>query len=144
MAKNRKGALRVAVSADDGERPHGYGKPPKHSQFKPGVSGNPHGRRKRPKQAKTASQFILDYMKGDVPAREGDKLKRVPRMDALLHRLFGAAMSGHPSSASQLLKLVLNEDEVDEAAPPATELSPEDLETLRRYLKRRDDEGEAN
>jgi len=35
----------------------GYGKPPRHTRFEPGVSGNPHG---RPKDAKNLSTLVHD------------------------------------------------------------------------------------
>lgn len=142
MQTNRKVANRIAVVSDDGRHSTGYGLPPENTQFKPGVSGNPSGRRKKSPQVKSIGQFIRDYLKGTVPAREGGKLKQIPRMDAVMHRFFAAAMNGHPATARQLLQLALDDEEIGDAAPPVMELSPEDLETLRDYLKRKDDKGE--
>ena len=41
----------------------GYGKPPKHSQFKPGQSGNKKGRPKRPPRAMIPSQMYKDVLR---------------------------------------------------------------------------------
>lgn len=142
MATKRK--TEFSGATDDGSDSIDNRRPPKNTQFKPGVSGNPSGRRKKSMQAKTVGQAFRDYMKGTVTAREEDgKLKHIPRMDAVMQRFFAAAMKGHPGVARQLLQLVLAEEDIEEAPPPAQELSPEDVETLRSYLKRKDEEGEV-
>jgi hypothetical protein len=41
------------AKGDSGDYQVGYGKPPKHTQFKPGKSGNPQGRPKGTKNLKT-------------------------------------------------------------------------------------------
>jgi hypothetical protein len=67
----------------------GYKKPPKHSQFPPGKSGNPKG---RPKAAKSPTghevfdQLVTVFQKG--------KPKKIPAIDAVLTQLLGDAMKG--------------------------------------------------
>lgn len=46
--------------ADDRDYEVGYGKPPKHSRFPPGRSGNPKGRRKRARGLKTDLEEVLN------------------------------------------------------------------------------------
>lgn len=121
----------------------GYGRPPAGTRFKPGMSGNPNGRPKRAKAAVTIGQAFRDYLKGTVSAREGGKTRRIPRVEAVLHKFFSEAMNGHPSTVRQLMKMALSEDDVDEVATPQSELLPEDLEILRNYVRRRDEEGES-
>ena len=57
----------------------GYGKPPVHTQFKPGQSGNPKGRpkgakNKRPKlNEERLKGIILDEAYRDITVRDGDR-----------------------------------------------------------------------
>ena len=53
----------------------GYGRPPLHSRFKPGRSGNPKGRAKQSRNLRTIVQQVL---REDMPIREGGRLRRMP------------------------------------------------------------------
>ena len=50
----------------------GYGKPPKHSQFKPGQSGNPRGRPK-PKKSHLLTDFENIFMKREKVMVNGEE-----------------------------------------------------------------------
>ncbi len=81
----------------------GYGKPPKHSRFKKGVSGNPRGRVKR---GGPAMGDILDrVLNGKIEFRERGKLKKASRKELNIKRLVVSAMKGDLSDAAMLLKL---------------------------------------
>ncbi|MCQ8779996.1 DUF5681 domain-containing protein, partial [Escherichia coli] len=68
-----------------------YGKPPKHSQFQKGKSGNPHG---RPKGAKSASAIAKEMFLKPVTVIVNGKPKKMPVFAALVTKLISAAMSG--------------------------------------------------
>ena len=55
----------------------GYGKPPKHSRFKKGVSPNPEGRRKR--KPLPAGDIINDALNAPAEYRERGKTKKATR-----------------------------------------------------------------
>ena len=57
----------------------GYGKPPKHTQFKPGHSGNPRGRPRGQQNFKTVIEQALNEK---ITIREGDRTRKVTRMEA--------------------------------------------------------------
>jgi len=81
----------------------GYGKPPKHSRFKKGVSGNPRGRVKR---GDPAMRDILDrVLNAKIDFRERGKLKKASRKELNIRRLVVSAMKGDLSDAAMLLKL---------------------------------------
>lgn len=138
----RKRADKPEVSkVQDAEAEVGYRKPPKSTQFKPGVSGNPRGRSKKSKQVKTFAALFRDYLRSPVAAREeGGRVKLIPRGDAVMHKVFSEAMSGNAATLRQLLKLMQDEIPVDDVVPPATDLSPEEFEILKRYMKRREED----
>ena len=59
----------------------GYGKPPKHTQFKPGQSGNPKG---RPKGRRNLATEINEVLNATVPITENGRPRKVTsRMAAL-------------------------------------------------------------
>ncbi len=61
----------------------GYGKPPRHSRFKPGQSGNPKGRKRGSKSTGTLLREILDEK---VVVREGNREKKLTRKEAWLRQ----------------------------------------------------------
>src|ERR1700730_18750757 len=69
--RRRKNAM-----ADESNRDYdiGYGKPPKHSQFAKGRSGNPHG---RPKRSIKLSTLLYSTLNESVIVNENGKRKRI-------------------------------------------------------------------
>jgi hypothetical protein len=81
----------------------GYGKPPKHSQFKKGVCPNPKGRGKR---GELPLREILDgFLNATTSFRERGKLQKASRLELTIRRLAALAIKGDISSAAALLKL---------------------------------------
>ena len=69
----------------------GYGKPPLHSRFRPGQSGNPRG---RPKGALGLKATLRKVLGQTVTVREGKLVRRVTRLEAVLLSLIARAMKG--------------------------------------------------
>lgn len=89
----------------------GYGKPPKHSQFKPGVSGNPKG---RPKGARNLKTDLHEELSEKIKIKEGGHPKTVTKQRAMLKTLMAKAVHGDPKAANVVLGLVsklLHEDQ---------------------------------
>lgn len=76
-------------SKDDDEG--GYGRPPKHTRFKPGRSGNAKGRPKGGHNLKTDLASILHKR---VAIREDGELRQVTRQEAMLLTLCAKALQG--------------------------------------------------
>jgi len=81
----------------------GYGKPPRHSQFKRGVCPNPHGRGKRADLE--LSDAIIRVMSETAEFREKGRVKRASRSELAIRRHVAAAMKGDIASAALLLKI---------------------------------------
>lgn len=80
----------------------GYKRPPAHSRFKPGQSGNPSGRPKGTQNLRTLFHKIL---KEEVSLREGAEVRKVSKAEAILRGLVVGAMKGDPRSVVALFKL---------------------------------------
>lgn len=101
----------------------GFGKPPKHAQFKPGQSGNPKGRKKGAKGMKTLAKQMLT---AKVPVRSANGTKMMTRMDALLHKMVELSMKGNPRLILALVDLY--EQSVPEQR--ANEVQPHNASSL--------------
>jgi uncharacterized protein DUF5681 len=88
----------------------GYKKPPEHTRFKPGQSGNSKG---RPKKKTTVTEIISRQLRRTVTVNDGHKTRKVPLVDAILMTHISKAAKGdHRSTA-----LVLGAMEVSESDP---------------------------
>ena len=85
----------------------GFGKPPQHSQFKAGKSGNPKG---RPKGRISTARLLEKHMDAKVAVNIGGKPKKVSRREALVLSVIGDAFKGNEKVRRNLLDLVLTFD----------------------------------
>jgi Family of unknown function (DUF5681) len=76
----------------------GYGKPPKHSQFPKGKSGNPGGRPKAP-----ISISIKDMLDGDQMGKNGEVISK---REAIVIRMLNDALAGNQKAFGRFLKLL--------------------------------------
>jgi hypothetical protein len=79
--------------------------PPKRSQFKKGVSGNPKGRPKRKRKGLLVSHIISKVQNTSTTYREGGRTKRASRLELVVKRLVNGALEGDVKSADLLFKL---------------------------------------
>ena len=78
----------------------GYKKPPKHSRFRKGQSGN---RRGRPKGARNFNTGVLDMLNMRVPVKVGGVQKKMGPFDAALLILVGKALQGDLKAINQII-----------------------------------------
>ena len=69
----------------------GYGKPPKHTQFKPGQSGNPRG---RPKKTKNVDALLEKELDTQVTLQEGGQPIRITKREAIIKQYINLAIIG--------------------------------------------------
>jgi uncharacterized protein DUF5681 len=90
---------------DEGaEEQVGYGRPPKHSRFKPGQSGNPHG---RPKGAVGLKATLERVVLQEHVFVERGKRRRRTSLELLVIVLRDLAIAGKPRAAALFHDLVL-------------------------------------
>ncbi len=118
--------------SNDNDYEVGYGKPPKHSQFKPGESGNPKG---RPKGARNLKTEIREVMQSTVIVTQDGQRKKISTRKAVVLRLTEKALSGNVQATRVLLDLIRNYDE-EEVADVAEELSADDAAILEMFAEK--------
>jgi hypothetical protein len=120
------------ASKDDDDRV-GYKRPPAHTRFKPGQSGNPKGRPKHDRNLKTE---FLEELSEIIRVREGDREMKISKQRAFVKALVAAAIKGDMRAASALVSFCTrafgNEPEDDQPPSPA----PDDLEILNEFVGR--------
>ena len=87
-------------ATDDAPYEIGYCKPPKHTQFKPGQSGN---RKGRPKGTQNFTTIARHRLAQPVVVREGAKVRKVSTLDASFARLIEQALRGDHRAIRLLL-----------------------------------------
>jgi hypothetical protein len=80
----------------------GYGKPPKHTRFKPGKSGNPRGRA-RAEEFVDWDNPVQKYMLESITVTIKGKKTKLPVVDALMKAAISRALGGCPKNLKVLL-----------------------------------------
>jgi hypothetical protein len=110
----------------------GYKRPPQHTRFQPGVSGNPSGRRKGSKNIRTIVEQILGE---EISLRDGGVTKKITKAEAIVRALVHGAIKGEASSQQNLFRLAQQIGQFEEA--------PANLQRIERVIvqwKSSDDE----
>ena len=98
--------------------PVGYGRPPVHSRFRKGQSGNPTGQR-RHGEAERARALIRQEAYRLLTIREGDKVTRMPALQAVIRSQIACAAKGNVPAQRAVVKAV--QDSEAEARARRTE-----------------------
>ena len=112
----------------------GYGRPPAHTQFKPGHRGCG-GRPKKQRNMRTVLKNTLDER---ITIREGKRTRPVSKLDAIILRLVNDAASGNAKAQSNLITLMRSQGMIEQP-PEATNTEPfttDDLAIIAEFLGR--------
>jgi hypothetical protein len=109
----------------------GYGKPPKHSRFKPGQSGNPKG---RPKGARGFKAELDAELRQLITVTEAGRTRKLSKQRAMIKALFAKALKGDSKS----VQLILSHSSglSDPAVLQPDELEARDQMLLDDFLRR--------
>jgi hypothetical protein len=112
----------MSDSDDDAEKtPRNYRNPPAEYRFRKGISGNPNGRPRRERvlvSTKVGGQpgigfedriksLAIEEAYRLITIREGDRVERVPVIQAIVRKVAVAAANGNTRSQQTLLNLVI-------------------------------------
>jgi len=116
----------------------GYGKPPMHTRFKLGQTGNPQG---RPKGSKNLKTDLLEELAETMRITEGGRERRISKQRALIKAQVARGIKGNDRAAAKILDLTLKilgiEDLDDAAEKPPSQEEREVLEALEARIRRK-------
>jgi hypothetical protein len=109
----------------------GRGKPPRHTRFAKGRSGNPKG---RPKASKNFKTDLREELQRLVTIREGGEERRLTKQRALIVRQLADSLSGKAAAATLVGTWVMRLIDENEADSP--QLSEEERKVLELVNQR--------
>jgi hypothetical protein len=117
----------------------GYGRPPVHTRFQPGQSGNPKGRRKGQRNVRTVVDGELSQR---IKVREGNRTRSLTKLDGFVVTLVNAALKGDAKAWTSLINLLRSLGMTGEP-PAANDQKPytaDDEGLIADFLRRRGSE----
>jgi hypothetical protein len=118
----------------------GYGKPPKHSQFQPGKSGNPNG---KPKGSLGLRAELKAELSQKIPVTENGKTRRISKRRVVIKSLVAKAAKGDVRAADRLLHLIIQAEGFEDQRSPRHQLSDADREIVEQLVGQPDVQGSA-
>ena len=116
-----------------GEYEVGYGKPPKHTRFQKGRSGNPEG---RPKDSRNLKTELAEELQEQIIVKEGGARQTVTKQRAMVKSLTAKALKGDARAANILINLVLKLLDQEDPEIDQVDLSTEDQAILEVFEAR--------
>lgn len=110
----------------------GYKKPPKHTQFPKGQSGNPRGRKKGSRGLKTDLNAELNRV---LEVKMGSYRFKGTSQQLMLRGLALLAANGNLKASAQLVPLILTVFGTEDRGADKKSLSPQDQATLDNFLE---------
>jgi hypothetical protein len=126
-----KGKSKESTGPDGNSYVVGYGKPPLHSRFRCGQSGNPAGRRKGVRNLMTDVKRTLST---PIKVKEGGRTRKKSTQEGALMVLREKALRGDARALDRLIELAMrfNNDAVE--IGPAQPLGADDQAILDAYV----------
>jgi len=121
----------------------GPGKPPKHTQFKKGQSGNPRG---RPRGAKNLATLVGEALDQKITVTEQGRRRKISKREAIITQLVNRSASADLKATTILLGMMQEIERRTGASTEPAALSEADREVLQFIRNRRlaDQTGETN
>jgi len=112
----------------------GYGKPPRHTRFTKGQSGNPRG---RPRGAKNLKTLLSEALNECVIVTENGGRRKVTKREAIITQLVNRSATADWRAIKILLDLVREIEDQSDPAPPETSAFSEADEKVLEQLRAR-------
>jgi hypothetical protein len=134
--KTNEGGRRPAPRRSPTDAPVGYARPPIHTRFKSGKSGNPKG---RPRNSRNLKTIIQGALTAPVVLREGARKRSISKLEGIVLKQVESALKGDGKAALAALKIAAQVGllEVPEGATEAPALSPSEQEMVNELVLER-------
>jgi hypothetical protein len=121
----------------------GYGKPPEHSRFKKGQSGNPRG---RPRGSKNMATLVGEALDEKVTVTDNGRRRKVSKREIIVTQLVNRSAQADLKAMQILLGMVQEIERRTGASTEPTSLSEADRQVLQFIRNRRlgDQTGDAD
>ncbi|WP_052200730.1 DUF5681 domain-containing protein [Terriglobus sp. TAA 43] len=123
------------ANQDDSDYEVGYGKPPRHSQFRRGQSGNPAG---RPPGRKNLATIVRAVLHEEIIVTENGKSRKATKVEIVIAQMVNGALKGDQRAIRETIALKRYVDALEEvdAVPTETESDAAIMASLKRRLQR--------
>jgi hypothetical protein len=119
---------------NEGDYEVGYGRPPRHTRFVKGQSGNPRG---RPPGAKNLSSLLSEALNETVIVTENGGRRRVTKRQAIITQLVNRSATADFRAIKILLDIVRDiERQTEPSAPETSDFSEADEKVLEQIKAR--------
>ena len=112
----------------------GYGKPPRHTQFQKGRSGNPRG---RPRGAKSFNTLLSDKLNEPVTVAENGGRRKISKREAIVTQLVNRSAAADFRAIKILLDIVRDIERQTEPISSETAAFSEADEKVLKQLRAR-------
>jgi hypothetical protein len=111
----------------------GYGKPPLHTRFQKGQSGNPKG---RPRGRKNLSSLLNAVLNGWVIVVENGRRKKITKREAIITQLVNKSAAADLKATQIVLALLQEVEAQADGAVEQTALTEADHQIIERIRER--------
>ena len=112
----------------------GYGKPPRHSRFEPGKSGNPRG---RPPGSKNLSSLLKKALDEPVIVVENNRRRRIAKREAIVTQFVNQSAKGDLKATQLLLSMLRDlESRAEPSSADADKITEADQQIIERIKAR--------
>jgi hypothetical protein len=119
---------------DNSNYPVGYKKPPQHTQFKSGQSGNARG---RPKGSRNFATVFDQELNATIPVTENGKRRKISKREAIVKQTVNKAAAGDQKATTTILNEArLNENQNQLPFAQAVAFTPEDQLVITDIVQR--------
>jgi hypothetical protein len=114
--------------------PVGYGKPPEHTRFKKGHTGNPQG---RPRRAKNLATLLGAALDGKVTVAENGRRRRITKREAMIAQLVNRSAQADLKAMLIVLGMMQEIERRTGASSEPASLTEADRQVLQFIRNRR-------